>query len=48
MSKGKATPPFAGAKGKTGAPAGTTPARPRPAAVVPRRIAAAPRRRRGR
>jgi hypothetical protein len=36
MSKGKAAPPFAGAKGKTGLPGGTTPARPRPPAVVPR------------
>ncbi len=34
--KGKATPPFAGAKGKTGTPGGATPARPRPPATVPR------------
>jgi hypothetical protein len=36
MSKGKPTPPFAGAKGKAGAPGGATAARPRPPAVVPR------------
>jgi len=36
MSKGKPTPPFAGAKGKAGAPGGATASRPRPPTVVPR------------
>jgi hypothetical protein len=36
MTKGKPTPPFAAAKGKTGGPGGATAARPRPPAVVPR------------
>jgi hypothetical protein len=36
MSKSKGTAPFPGAKGSTGQPAGTVPARPRPPAAVPR------------
>lgn len=36
MSKGKGSTPFPGQKGRTGAPAGNTPPRAHPPAVVPR------------
>ncbi len=36
MSKGKATTPFPGAKGKSGQPAPAPAARPHPPAAVPR------------